>query len=786
MKVKSIDLSWFRGSGDRAILNTDLKNVVIYGANGSGKSSFSDAIEYVVTKGKIRHLMHEYSGSRQEKGIINTHAPAGKGAAICITFEGDVSIDAQLTSYGAPSFSSNPEDLVGFVQTWELERLILRQDEVAAFIEKTKGGKYSVLLPLLGLENLEQAAENLGKLRQSVEEEGELLKKRTRLDILKQEVAKHFPDVSEETVLNVLKNIAKSYIEEKIPEELRVLADILTESVKQRIDSLAPEITRHALVTKIHEEDLSAKLEAMIKADEKIIGKVDTLLDSHIEILQEASKYVDKLDSSKKEIECPACGRTIGIDEFGEHVRNELQSLKDICLARDSAIEVRQALKNSIRQVLVYAKDDSVSSWLENKKQKELNEALTELAGIDEQEWHDTYSSEDKVKLCRIVPVIVNRVKAAADLVPPSNQKLLNDSLVVEASKNIPLVNSLASQVTAIGDIVRSLDTSEAQIRNSIRSRTERIIQEVSADIQALWSRIHPREPIEDVKLYLPEDTDKSIEIGLKFHGQEQPSPRLTLSEGHRNSLGLCIFLALARLGGNRQSPIFLDDIVSSLDRWHRGNVTDLLLEDLTDRQVLLFTHDREWFQELRVLLPSDSWKFLVLKPWNSPSIGLQWSVSEDTFDDARSLIDQNCESAGNCVRQIMDTHLAVTTEKLKIKMPYARGDRNDHRTCIEFLENIMSEARERLRREEAGAWKKYPEPITDWKKAHDLLVSWANRASHTGSLVPDEVENLLQACEVALSRFKCPECGTYIWRADQTSQEIMQCRCGKMQWRYG
>lgn len=786
MRVKSINLSWFRGAGDHAILSTDLKNVVVYGANGSGKSSFSDAIEYVVARGKIRHLAHEYSGSKQEKGIINTHAPVGSGAAICITFEGDISIDAGLTSYGTPSFSSNPEDLVGFIQTWELERLILRQDELAAFIEKTKGGKYSVLLPLLGLEHLEQAAENINKLRQSVEEEGELLAKRTRLDILKQEANKHFPDLSEEAVFNVLKNIAKSHIKNKIPTELQVLADILTETIKQRIESLVPEITRHALVSKMCEEDLPAKLGAMIKADEEIMEKVDALLDSHIEILQEASKYIDKLSSDKKEIECPACGRMIGTDEFGEHVRRELQSLKDICLARNSAIEARRVLKNSIRQLLVYTKDGSISSWLDHMNQKELKEALTELVGIDQKEWHDAYSSDDKAKLCKIVPVIVNHIKEAVDLVPPSNQKLLDDSKVVEASKNVPSINALTKHVIAIRGIVQALDASESQIRSSIRSRTKKIIQEVSADIQALWSRIHPGEPIEDVKLYLPEDADKSIEIGLKFHGQEQPSPRLTLSEGHRNSLGLCIFLALARLGGNKQRPIFLDDIVSSLDRWHRGNVTDLLLEDLTDRQVLLFTHDREWFQELRVLLPIDRWKFLVLKPWSSPSIGLQWSVSEDTFDDARSLIGQNCESAGNCVRQIMDTHLGVTTEKLRIKMPYARGDRNDHRTCFEFLESIISEAKERLRREEAGSWKEYHDPISDWVKARNLLVSWANRASHTGSLVPVEVENLIQACEVALSRFKCNECGTYIWRADQTSQEIMQCRCGKIQWRYG
>jgi len=311
------------------------------------------------------------------------------------------------------------------------------------------------------------------------------------------------------------------------------------------------------------------------------------------------------------------------------------------------------------------------------------------------------------------------------------------------------------------------------------------IIEEVSNDIQTLWSKIHPGEPIEDVKLYLPEDAEKSIEIGLKFHGQEQLSPRLTLSEGHRNSLGLCIFLTLARLSGNSQRPIFMDDIVSSLDRWQRGNVTRLLSEDLADRQILLFTHDREWFQELRVLLPNDRWKFLVLKPWSSPSIGLQWSVSEDTFDDARSLIEQDCEAAGNCVRRIMDTHLAITAEKLRIRMPYARGDHNDHRGCVEFLESILCEAEGRLRREEKGSWKKYQVPISDWGKARDLLVSCANRASHTGSLVPAEVENLIQACELALSRFKCTDCGTYIWRADQTGKEIMQCRRGKMQWRY-
>lgn len=785
MRVKTINLSWFRGAGDRAVLNTDLKNVVVYGSNASGKSSFSDAIEYVVTKGKIRHLMHEYSGSRQEKGVINTHTPAGLSSAIRISFEGDVSIDVIIKPDGTPSFSSNPEDLVDFVQTWELEQLILRQDEVAAFIERTKGGKYSVLLPLLGLENLEQAAENISKLSRSVAELGELSTKSERLSILKQVANKYFPDLSEQTVIKILNDIAKDYIRGRIPTEFEQLVNALSVTIKQRIDSFTPEITRHALIKKIYEEDLPQKLENMLEAEEKILGKVDALLDSRIEILQEASKYIDKLDTNQKEIKCPACGRIVRTDEFSKHVQSELQALKDLCSSRDLAIKSRQALNNSIRQVLVYARDDSVSSWLALNEQKELKEALDKLVQIDEKK-QDTYSVEDRAILCETIPLLFSHVKSAVDVIPPSSQKLLDDLKVVEASTNVSAIHALEKEVTAIRNIVRAIDSSESKIRSSIRSRTTKIIQTINADIQALWFKLHPKEPIEYVRLYLPEGTDKSIDISLKFHGVEQPSPRLTLSEGHRNSLGLCIFLALARLNGNKDRPIFLDDIVSSLDRWHRGNVTNLLLEDLADRQVLLLTHDREWFQELRFLLPVGSWKFLVLKPWVSPSIGMQWSISENTFDDARSLIDQSCEAAGNCVRQIMDTTLAIAAEKLQIKMAYARGDRNDHRTCIEFLESMMSGAKERLRKEEGGSWNKYHDPIKDWKTAHDLIISFANRASHAGSLVPAEVESLIQVCEVALSRLKCNECQTYIWRADQVSQEIVQCRCGKMQWRYG
>jgi AAA15 family ATPase/GTPase len=141
-------LAWFRGAADPVTLNPESKSMVVYGENASGKSSFVDAIEYVINNGKIGHLAHEYSGKHQEKGIINTHTPEGKKTELRIISADDSELKTEISRDG--SFKSSGTDGAE-IRMWDYRRTILRQDEVAAFIHDTKGVKYSALLPLLGL-----------------------------------------------------------------------------------------------------------------------------------------------------------------------------------------------------------------------------------------------------------------------------------------------------------------------------------------------------------------------------------------------------------------------------------------------------------------------------------------------------------------------------------------------------------------------------------------------------------------------------------------------------------
>ncbi|MFC1879347.1 AAA family ATPase [Chloroflexota bacterium] len=786
MKLKSIELSWFRGAGSSVTLDTGRKSVVIYGSNGSGKSSFADALEYIVANGKITHLSHEYSGPRQRDGIRNTHAPDDQPSIIKISCEEGRLLTGTITPTGRFTIQSDPPDTKDIFQCFDLERFILRQDEVAKFIHATKGEKYSVLLPLLGLEEMEQAADNFNILIKSIENRSSLKQKNQKLEDLQTEILKYLPDLAADTVTKAINKLVAKYLDIKPPSDSSILLDSVQEAVAARVNQAEPEQARYLLFTQIADFDLNGKLTKLDEMEQQAAEAIGVLLDRQIAVLESTDEYVQNIDTEKEIVECPACGREIDTKEFRIHVQTELVSLTAVRSARDELIKLRKDVINSISQLLQRIENPALVSWLGDPAQKDVNEALSEISEIDLGDERISWDTQIWARLQKYIPIIHSVFSDVAKSIPPSTQDLIQDSQLIGACHKIPEILELEREISQVEQINSLLEEAESKVRKVIKDKTKATIKQVSSEVQTLWEKLHPNEPIEAVQLYIPKDAEKAIDICLKFFGVDQPSPRLSLSEGHRNSLGLCIFIALVKLGDDLDRPIILDDVVSSMDREHRGMLANILLEDLSDRQVIVLTHDREWYSELRARLPAKQWNFMALKPWQDPELGIQWSQSKDTFDDARILISINPTAAGNRARAIMDTQMALAAEKLFVPVLFARGDRNDHRTCIEFIERIMSMAKNALRRKQGDGWSVYDDPIIDWKEARSLLVSWGNRASHTGTLTGTEAEELIQVCEKALFHLRCGDCNDPIWIADQKSRKRLQCSCGTLQWKYG
>lgn len=138
MKIDRIELSWFRGAAEESTLKTGFRSVVVYGDNASGKSSFADAIEYILSNGKIEHLRHEYSEPYLRNCVRNTKTASDKISEACIYFEDGRYVKVEVPKEGRIKFESSPADLLSIIQNWDVKRHILRQDEVLILYMKPK------------------------------------------------------------------------------------------------------------------------------------------------------------------------------------------------------------------------------------------------------------------------------------------------------------------------------------------------------------------------------------------------------------------------------------------------------------------------------------------------------------------------------------------------------------------------------------------------------------------------------------------------------------------------
>lgn len=774
LNIKKIELKWFRGAAESISLDTNSKNVIIFGTNGSGKSCFVDAIEYIISGGKIDHLSHEYSGSRQKDSIINTHIPHDVNASIKLAFTDNNTIIVEIESDGKRTFTSEPEELVKTLQSWKIENYILRQDEVAKFIHLTKGAKYSVLLPLLGLEELEKAADNFKRLNQRIKKDSQVDAVQNRITHLTSSMSKYYTTTKDPRINENISELCSKYDVYRSG-DLRTDSHNLMELLNDKIDDLSPSYTRYQLLKQCRDEQLQSKLDAYDTSKSELIDTVGEVIDKKIEILQASSGYLRAIDKEGK-IVCPACGQLIDSEEFKAHIESEIAELEDARAKKKQYNKDERMFLVSFNQVIKLLNNEDLKKWMEENGYEEIVKKIGDLETRIKKSEHIHYKIEIDV-LCKFIETELRE--------SPEITNLMNDKDLVRLIQTIPGIISLKNYNTRIQSTLDFLQLCENKIQIKIKEKAEKKMDEITKKLQELWLIIHPREPIEDVRLYIPDGVDKAIDISLKFFGVDQPSPRVTLSEGHRNSLGLCIFLALA-LAHESDDPIILDDIVSSLDREHRNRIIDILKADLTERQVFLFTHDRGWFIELATLLPEREWTRLILKPWNNPQEGIQWARTSFWFDDARALLPDHPGPGVNTARGIMDSYLAIAAENLLLELPFRRGTRNDRRTAVEFLDRLIGDGPSVYKIKKDEKWVPFNDPIEAWREVRGLLVAYGDPGSHGGEVTFEEAEKTIIACEKAWNYFRCEDCNDYVWIADQKSRERKQCSCGKLRWKYG
>jgi len=148
IKIKSIDISGIRGIKHSPPLNLNGDSVLVFGENGSGKSSLTDAIEWYYTE----HLASEEIDSTKGRGALrNLFIPDSEDAYIAIQYSNNI-LDAKksINSSFKTSISNKSDDFNEFIAASQSENLILRYRDLVRFIIAQKTEKLKTLQDIIG------------------------------------------------------------------------------------------------------------------------------------------------------------------------------------------------------------------------------------------------------------------------------------------------------------------------------------------------------------------------------------------------------------------------------------------------------------------------------------------------------------------------------------------------------------------------------------------------------------------------------------------------------------
>ena len=93
----------------------------------------------------------------------------------------------------------------------------------------------------------------------------------------------------------------------------------------------------------------------------------------------------------------------------------------------------------------------------------------------------------------------VNSAVSVSKNTSPDVQQLSTDKRIVEVSKEVIEAMEKTAEVARATVLISFLNSLEKGIRQEIRLRSQKVIDDLSEDVQSMWTILHPHEEVENV-----------------------------------------------------------------------------------------------------------------------------------------------------------------------------------------------------------------------------------------------------------------------------------------------
>ena len=356
-KINSITIKGIRGAKDSLELPLKGKSIVLYGDNGTGKSSISDALEWFYTN-RVSHL-----SSNSEIDLKDALRNSGLGkddvSEVKVSFVKETDIDCSKTLFYkrdnlTTDFSNSSDDFKKYLELSKEENLLLRYQYLTDFIDNTKSDKLKYLSDIIGFSEVTKKKEVLKKSYNSIKTEiknqnfeaqtniqkGTLIEKlgaaisqeenlfekiNEKIKPLKTGIeVKKFEDIDK--VLAHLKNATNN----KLNKELAFLekANTALDTLKSEVEFIDSEYTKYFDEFELIANDVESIMQTFLG---ELLKTGDTVL---------AKKY-HKTDN------CPLCLQPKSIEELRAEIAIRLKEIEESSKKKASFDKAKQ-LVNSI------------------------------------------------------------------------------------------------------------------------------------------------------------------------------------------------------------------------------------------------------------------------------------------------------------------------------------------------------------------------------------------------------------------------------------------------------
>ena len=815
MQLLSLRVQNIRGISDLS-LQLDGESIVLWGPNGSGKSSVVDAIDFLLT-GRISRLAGEGTGeiTLTRHGPHLDHDPESAVVTASVKLEGiDDPVElrrciASPDELECPDNARTHLDDIGAVV--RRSGVILTRRDILRYITATPGTRADEVQELLNLKELDDVRSSLYRARTELRNRKKAAENATDTARADVNVNLGGPRFTTESLLSVV-NSCRSILGVEpldVPSSSVLKADISVQRPHQTSDSSVDWTALRQSTLNIREQMSNGygafqtcdqnlrKRIAELKTREGLLAEI-----ARISLIDRAIHFIDDATT-----ECPLCGTTWAVGHLTQYLEEKKRELELARAEQEAIIELAKELAEPARNLRANV-ETIMGGSLDSNMDASTSTAFKEIL----LRWRRTIDSlltalenpvEQYLNLTDSAVMQTLSPDGLAEIVDQIEQALQNESPELTPEQRA------WDTLTRLEENTRALErrTQEEKVANHHRSLADTLFNayEKGRDLalQSLYTRISKR----FAELYcMVHDHEKdyfdaefqskgaSLKFGVDFLGRGTHPPHALHSEGHQDSMGICLFLALnEELATPKVDLVVLDDVMMSVDSGHRKELCRLLKEQFPNRQFVITTHDKTWAKQLKQEQVVQTKRFIELTAWalaTGPRVHQQLDVWEEIREDLER---EKISEAAFKLRRNSEEYFEGVCDALGARLVYNSGTEWQ---LDDWLPSAMEQYKSLMKsaQRSASSWDDEDalvelrdlESVRKQIYGRTHVEQWAiNSTVHFNNwenMSREDFSPVVEAFRDLYALFACSDCrGLLQLLPRKGSPEVVKCNCGKV-----